>query len=169
MARETTTISSVSSPEQKIVTIESDSNEPTNPYGIGNQHPIVPPSLNDLNLPLNPFNVLATMAVIQSDEEFSPQVPEPSNLSPMILSTIEGCETPLTTTDENTFSSEDESRRVYWDVFSSEIFDSNEPRQISITSSPSSTLPPPRRQKRKLNMGFTSSKFGQPLLTKKTP
>ena len=54
---ETITISSVASPEPQIVTIESDSNEPTFPYAFGAQYPIVPPSLNDLNLPANPFNV----------------------------------------------------------------------------------------------------------------
>ena len=48
---ETNTISSVASPEPQIVTIESDSNEPTFPYAFGAQYPIVPPSLNDLNLP----------------------------------------------------------------------------------------------------------------------
>ena len=73
MTRETITISSVASPEPRIVTIDSDSNEPTIPYGFGSQHPIVPPSLNDLNLPPNPFNVLATVGVIRTDEEYSPQ------------------------------------------------------------------------------------------------
>ena len=114
----TITISSVASPEPQIITIESDSNEPTLPYAFGTQHPIVPPSLNDLNLPADPFNVLATMAVIQQDQEDSPQSPEPSDPSPistppMNLSTIEGWETPHTTTDDNTFySSANEPRRV---------------------------------------------------------
>ena len=72
MARETITISFVVSPEPRIVTIKSDSNEPTVPYGFGSQHPIVPPSLNDLNLPPSPFNVVATMAVIQADKTYSP-------------------------------------------------------------------------------------------------
>ena len=108
------TISSVASPEPQIVTIESDSNEPTLPYAFGTQHPIVPPSLNDLNLPPSPFSVLATMAVIQQDQDDSPQPPEPSDPSSistprMNLSTIEGWETPHTTTDDNTFySSENE-------------------------------------------------------------
>ena len=61
MDPETITISSVDSPEPQIVYIESDSNEPTFPYAFGAQYPIVPPSLNDLNLPPNPFNVLASM------------------------------------------------------------------------------------------------------------
>ena len=94
MAWETITISSVSSLEPRIVTIDSDSNEPKLPYGFGIQHPIMPPSLNNLNLPPNLFNALATMAVIRADEEYSPQSPEPSILSrisapPMNVSTIE--------------------------------------------------------------------------------
>ena len=162
MARGTIKISTVASPEPQIVTIESVSNEPISPYGFGNQHPIVPSSLNDLNLSYNPFNVLATMAVIQPDEEYSPQSQEPSNPSPistppMNLSTIEGWETPHTTTYENTFYSEDEPRRVYWHISSSETFDSK-PRHVFITSSPSSTPPPPRQQKRKLRKGLSFPK-----------
>ena len=84
MARETITISCVASPEPQIVTIGSDPNEPTFPYGLGNQHPIMPPSFNDLNLPHNQFNVLATMAVIRQDEENNPQSPDKtSNPSPI--------------------------------------------------------------------------------------
>ena len=95
MARETITISSVASPEPRTVTIDSDSNEPTIPHGFGSQHPIVPPSLNDLNLLPNPFNVLATMAVVRADKAYSPQSPEPSIPSPittppMSVSTVEG-------------------------------------------------------------------------------
>ena len=76
------------SPEPQIVTIDDDSNEPTMPYGFGRQLPIIPPSLNDLNLPPNPFNILATMAVANNTEEvndnnYSPQSPEPSELSPI--------------------------------------------------------------------------------------
>ena len=152
MARETHTFSFVNSPEPHFVTIESDSNELTIPYVFGKQHPIVPSSLNDLNLTPNQFKVLATMAVIQTDEEYSPQLPEPSNPSPistppMNLSTIEGWETPHTSTDGYTFHSDDEPTRIYWDILSSESFDSNEPRQASITSSPSSTPALLRQQK----------------------
>ena len=98
MARETITISSVASPEPRIVTIDSDANEPTIPHGFGSQHPIVPPSLNDLNLPQNPFSVLATMVAIQADEKYSRQSQEPSISSPILtppmnVSTIEGWET----------------------------------------------------------------------------
>ena len=138
------------------MTIESDSNEPTFPHVFGTQHPIVPPSLNDLNLPPNPFNVFATMAVILQDQEDSPQSPEPSDPSPIStpplnLSTIEGWETPHTTTDDNTFySSENEPRRVYWDLSPNETFESNEPRRVSPARSPSSTPPPPPPQKRRL-------------------
>ena len=166
IAKETITISSVLSPEPQIVTIDSDSNEPTIRYGFGNQHPIVPPNLNDLNLPHNPFNVLATMAVIRQDEEHSPQSTEPSDPSPistppMNVSTLEGWETPHTTTDDNTFISQGEPRRVYCDIFPNETFDSNELRQVSSASSPSSTPPPPRRRKRKLSMGMASPQKGE--------
>ena len=116
--RKTIAIFSVASLEPGIVTIDSDSNEPTILYGFGVQHPIVPPSLNDLNLPPNPFNVLATMAVIRADEEYSPQAPDPSipspiSTPPMNVSTIEAWETTLTTTDDATFYTDDEPRRVY--------------------------------------------------------
>ena len=73
MAGETTTISSVASLEPRIRTIDSDSNEPTIPYGFGCQHPIVPPTLNYINLPPNLFTVLAKMAVITADEADSPK------------------------------------------------------------------------------------------------
>ena len=157
MARETITISSVASPEPQIVTIDSNSNEPTFPYGFGNQHPFLPPRFNDLNLPHNPFNVLATMAVIRQEEEYSPQSPEPSIPSPistplMNLSIIEGWETSHTTTDDNKFYSNGEPRPVYWNISSNETTGSNDFRQVSSTSSPSSTPPPPTRQKRKLSM-----------------
>ena len=166
MEPEAITISSVASPEPQIVTIESDSNEPTFPYAFGTQHPIVPPSLNDLNLPPNPLNVLATMAVIRQDQEDSPQSPEPSDPSqistpPMNLSTIEGWETPHTTTDDKTFySSDNEPRRVYWDFLPDEKFESNEPRPVSPARSPSSTPPPPPRQKRRLSIGMSFPKKG---------
>ena len=108
MEREVITLSSVASPEPRIVTLDSDSNDPTMPYGFGNQQPIVLPSLNDLDLPPNPFNVLATMAVIRVDDEYSPQSPEPTIPSPisnppMNVSTIEAWDTKHTTTDNDTF------------------------------------------------------------------
>ena len=187
MEREVISISTVSSPEPRIVTLDSDSNDPTIPYGFGIQQPIVPPSLNDLNLPPNPFNVMATMAVIQGNDAFSPQSPEPSISSPISTPpmneepTIEGWETTHTETDDDTFySSENEPRRVYWDISSSDTFDTYEPRNVSVASSPSSTPPPPPRQKRRLSMGMTFPQkgrvsqhtceaCGQPLPKKKPP
>ena len=166
MDPETITISSVASLEPQIVTIESDSNEATLSYAFGAQHPIMPPSLNDLNLPANPFNVLATIAVIQQDQEDSPQSPEPSDPSPistppMNISTIEGWETPHTTTDDNTFySSENEPRRGYWDSSPNETFESNEPRRVYPVRSPPSTPPPPPRRKRRLSIGMSFPKKG---------
>ena len=186
MEREVITISSVASPEPRIVTLDSDSNDPTMPYGFGNQQPIVPPSLNDLNLPPNPFNVLATIALIRVDDEYSPQSPEPTipspiSTPPMNVSTIEGWgDTTHTTTDDATFYTNDEPRRVYWDISSSDTFDSNEPRNVSVASSTSSTPPPPPRQKRRLSkrMCFpqkggvsqhTCDACGQPLPQGKPP
>ena len=131
MEREVITISSVASPEPQIGTLNSDSNNPTIPYGFGNQQPIAPPSLNDLNLPPNPFNVQATMAVIRADNAYSPQSPEPSipfpiSTPPMNVSTIDGWDTTYTTTDDATFYTSDEPTRVYWDISTSDTFDSNE-------------------------------------------
>ena len=185
MEREVITISSVASPEPRNVTLDSDSNDPTIPYGFGSQQPIVAPSLNDLNLPRNPFIVLATMAVIQADYAYCPHSPEPSipspiSTPPMNVSTFEGWDTTHTTSDDATFYTDDEPRRVYWDISSSDTFDSNEPRNVSVASSPSSTPPHLRRQKRKLSIGTSFRKNGgvsqhtceacdQPLPPKKTP
>ena len=185
MEREVITVSSVASPDPRIVTLDSDSNDPTIPYGFGSQQPIVPPSLNDRKLPPNPFNVLATMAVVRVDDAYSPQSPEPSipspiSTPPMNVSTIEGWDTTHTTADDNTFYTDDEPRRVYWDISSSDTFDSNEPRNVSVASSPSTTPPPQRRQKRKLSKGMSFPKKGgvpqhtceacsQPLPQRKTP
>ena len=185
MDREVITISSVASLEPRIVTLDSDSNDPTIPYGFGNQQPIVPPSLNDLNLSPNPFNVLATMAVIQGNVAFSrhslePSIPSPISTPPMNVSTIEGWDTTHTTTENDTCYTDDEPRRVYWDISSSDTFDSNEPRNVSVASSPSSTPPPPPRQKRRLSIAMsfpqkggvsqhTCEACGQPLPKEKPP
>ena len=67
--REFSTMSSIASPEPQIVRIDCNSNELTMPYGFGQQLSIIPPSLNDLNLPPNPFNILATMAVVNPTED----------------------------------------------------------------------------------------------------
>ena len=63
------TISSVASPEFNIVTLDDDSKEPTMPYGFGLQLPINPHSLNDVNMPPNPVNILATIVVVNSAED----------------------------------------------------------------------------------------------------
>ena len=69
----------------------------------------------------------------------------------MNVSTFEGWDTTHTTTDDVTFYTDDEPREIYWDISSSDTFDSKEPRYVSVASSPSTT-PPPRRQKRKLSI-----------------
>ena len=86
-------ISTIASAQPYIFTFNDDSNEPTIPYGFGRQLPIVPPSLNDLNLPPNPFNILATMAIANTtaesnDVNYSPQSPEPLEPSPKSTSPI---------------------------------------------------------------------------------
>ena len=166
MDPETITISSVASPEPQLVTLDSDSNEPTFPHAFGAQHPIVPPSLNDLNLPPNPFNVLATMAVIQQVQKQSPQSPDPSEFSPistpaMNVSTIDDGDTTHTTTDDTTFySSDNNPRRVYWDLSADETFESSEPRRVYPAGIPPSTPPPLPRRKRRLSIGMSFPKKG---------
>ena len=164
-------ISSIASPEPQILTIDDDSNEPTMPYGFGRQPPTVPPSLNDLNLPPNPFNILNTMAVVtqtqDNNEQYSPESPEPSLPSPILtppmnVSAYNNWETPHNTTDDNTFLSEEEPRRVYWTSPLGETFESeDEPRRIYVLSpSPSPQPSPPRRQKRNLSLGMPFPKKG---------
>ena len=63
------TISSVKSPEPDFVTLDDDFNESTMPYGFGQQLPIIPPSLNNLNLPPSPFNIVATRAVVNPTDD----------------------------------------------------------------------------------------------------
>ena len=114
--RDLITLSSISTLGPQIVTIDFHSNEPTMPYGFARQLPIIPPSLNSLNLPPNPFKILAPMMVAnppteRHDENYSRQLPEPWEPSPistppMNLSIIEGFETPHTTTDDNAFYSD---------------------------------------------------------------
>ena len=120
------------------------------PYGFRRQLPIIPASLNKLNLTPSPFNVLATMAVVNPaedgyDENYSPQSQEPSEPSPistppMNISSIAEWETPHTTTDDNTFYSDDEPRRNYF-----------------LPSTPTPP-PPPRKMKRKLSPGMSFRK-----------
>ena len=157
-------------PKPQILTIRNNSIEPTMPEGFGRQLPIVPLSLNDLNLLPNPFTNLETMAVVNHTEDgnndnYSPQSPEPSDPSPIStppinVSTFNSSETPHTSTDDNTFYSEDEPRRVYWTSPLDETFYSEgEPRRIYLLSSPS-TQSPPRKTKRKLEKRMSFPKRG---------
>ena len=146
-------LSTIASPQPYIFTINDDSNEPTIPYGFERQLPIVPPSLNDLNLPPNPFNILATMAISNNDNEtiddnYSQQSPEPSEPSsistpPMNFSAFNSWETSYTTTDNDTFHSSDEPRKIYF-----------------LPPSPESPASPLRRKKRRLSPGMSFPKEG---------
>ena len=147
-------VSTIASPQPHFVTIDDDSNQITIPYGFGQQHPIVPPSLNDLNLPPNPFNILATMAIANNtgddNNAYSPESPDPSLSSsisspPMSVSAFHSFETTHSTTDDNTFyySSDNDPRRIYWETSLNETFESNEPRRVYPIESPPSTPPPP--------------------------
>ena len=146
-------ISSIASSEPYIFTINDDSNEPTMPYGFGGQLPVVPLSLNELNLPPNPFNISATMAVANhtedaNDDNYSPQSPEPSEPSaistpPMNVSAFNSWETSYTTTDNDTFYSSDEPRGIHF-----------------LPPSPSLPPSPPRKLKRRLNLGMSFPKDG---------
>ena len=162
-------ISSKASPEPRIFTIDDNSNEPTMPYGFGRQLPIVPPSLNDMNFPPNPFKILNTMASVMQtqddNKQYSPESPEPSlpspiSTPPMNVSAFNSWETTHTTTDDNTFYSEDEPRRFYWDLSSDDDLGSSVPRNPTVASSPCVTPPPPRAQKRKLSLGMSFPKDG---------
>ena len=146
-------IPTIASPQPYIFTINDDSNEPTIPYGFGRQLPIVPPSLNDLNLLPNPLNIFATMAIANNndeanDENYSPQSPEPSEPSskstPLInVSALHSWETSYTTTNNDTFYSSDEPRWIYF-----------------LPPSPASPPSPPRKLKRRLSLGMSFPKEG---------
>ena len=124
----------------------------TMPYGFGRQFPVIPPNLNELNLPPNPFNILATIAVVNTAEDGyddtyssqSPELSEPSPIStpPMNVSTIDGWKMPHTMTDDNTIYFDDEPRRF-----------------CSLPSTPTPP-PPPRKLKRKMRLGMSFPKRG---------
>ena len=146
-------ISTIASPQPYIFTNNDDSNEPTIPYGFGRQLLIVASSLNDLNLPPNPFNILATMVIANntedaSNENYSPQSTEPSEPSPistppMNVSAFNSWETSYATTDNDTFYSSDESRRIYF-----------------LPPSPASPPSPRRKRKRRMSLGMSFPKYG---------
>ena len=146
-------ISTIASPQPFIFTINDDSNEPTIPFDFGRQLPIVLPSLNDLNLPPDPFNILAKMAMANNtgdanDNNYSLQSTEPSEPSPistppMNVSAFNSWETSYTTTDNDTSHSSDEPRRIYY-----------------LSPSPASPPSPPRKLKRRLSLGMSFRKEG---------
>ena len=74
LVREIITISSVATPEPQIVSIASNSNEPTIQYGYGRRAPNILPCLNHLNLPLNPCNVMTPkpLAAINERGTYAP-------------------------------------------------------------------------------------------------
>ena len=94
-----TIISPSASPGPQIVTVDTDSSEPTMPYGFGRQVPFILSILNDMTLPTNPFNTPATTALLGPtanglDKNYSPYSPEssepsPISTSPMNLNTVE--------------------------------------------------------------------------------
>ena len=99
------------------------------------------------------------------DDNYSPHSPEPSELSsvsslPMNVSAFNSWETSNTSTDNNTFYTSDEPRRVYWDLSLNDDLGSSVPRNPSVASSPCVTPPPPRAQKRKLSLGMSFPKDG---------
>ena len=170
--KEVITKSSGASRELQIVTIASDSNELTIPYGYGRQQPYTakPQRLKTVNLRIIPFNVMTPIspAPIMEDHIHPPtiadipiqeEVFDASEISTpsMLVCSVNACETSP-------------------DVG---IFYSDEPKWISPTSSPSSTPPPPRGQKRKLRLGMSFPQEGvyqhtckassQPLAAKNTP
>ena len=146
-------LSSIAWLEPQIVTIDDDSNEPTMPYGFGRQLPFISLSLNDLNRLPNHFNMVATMAVANNTEEakddnYSPQSHEPSEPSPistppMNVNAFNSWETSYTTTNDDTFYSCIEPRRIYF-----------------LPPTPSPPPPPPRKMKRRLSLGMSFPKDG---------
>ena len=97
-----------------------------------------------------------------SPESLEPSLPSPISTPPMNVSTYNSWETPHTTTDGNTFYSEEEPRRVFWTSPLGETFESeDDPRSINVLSPSCSPQPsPPRRQKRKLNLGMSFPEKG---------
>ena len=99
------------------------------------------------------------------DDNYSPQSPEPSELSsistpPMNVSAFKNWETSYTSTDDKTFYTSDEPPRVYWDLSSDDDLGSSVPRNPSVASSSCVTPPPPRAQKRKISLGMSFPKDG---------
>ena len=112
----------MASPEPHIVTIELNSNELTMTYGYGRQQSAIPLGLNDLHLPMNPFNmmtplslkpVMATPSCSPADDDI-PIQEEPINVfdistPSMMVTSVNAWET---SSDLGTFYS-DEPRRIW--------------------------------------------------------
>ena len=132
------------------------------PYGFGRQLPIIPPSLINLNLPPNPFNILATMAEINPtevghDENYSPshqshQNHRQSHHHPwtwLHLTVGKLRMPPWTTTLSSRRTSQDEcTGHLHWMKLS---IRTGKHKRVYLLSSPS---PPSLPMKRKLEMGM---------------
>ena len=123
-AKEVRTISSVASPEPQIVTIESDSKEPSTTYGYKRQEATIPPSLNDLNQSMKPFNIVTTVSPASTteaqqcptqyvDSPINPKIFDISDIStpPVDISTVDDWQT---SSNIDTFKL-DEPRRLHID------------------------------------------------------
>ena len=138
--REILSLSSIASHGPQNVTVDSGSNYQTMPYGFGRQLPINPPSLSDINLPPNPFNILATDKN-NITHSLAPSKPSPISTPRRNLSTIEGWETPHTTSDDKIFYSVNEPVEL---IFTLKFF------------TPLST----QKLKRQLSLGISFPKSG---------
>ena len=116
----TYTILSVAYSEPYIVIIESYLNKPTMPFGYGRQQSINLSSFNDLNLPMNPFNVMTPVfpapraelwlySIQADDNPIHPQMSEISNNStpPLWVSTVDAWQTSSGMVRSNQMNHED--------------------------------------------------------------
>ena len=124
MARELITVSSIASLEPQIMTKESDSNKPTIPCGYARQVPIIPLSLNDLNLPLDPFSVMTSLSLAPITEAQLPNARIPS---------IPIEEDAFDVTDKSLPSMLVSSINRWWTSLYDGTFDFGEPRRIFST------------------------------------
>ena len=142
-AREVITISSVASLNQRIVTFESDSNEPTLPYGYGRQQPIIFSSLNVLNLPMSHFNVIIIFSPApETEAQWYPTQVHNSPISPEVfdISVVSTLTMEMSTVDA-------------WQRAAQLVtIESKGPRRITVASNPSSALTTTRTQKQKLSL-----------------
>ena len=141
MAREIISISSVASPELQIMTIESYWYETTMLSHSGRQQTIVRLSLNDLNLPMHPFNMM-TAPFTETRSPFLAIMTSRYKSNHLIIPTY----------------LHQQEWLLQWTLARhetlSDVFYSDESRRISVKSSPTFTAPasPPRKQKKKLRV-----------------